>query len=188
MRALASHEQPVSAAQLALASRAWAAFRADSPEPWFALLQTDTAALPFLATAVVRLLEEYPACHNGLSRTAQTALEIVAQGEHRAGRIFGRYQAAEERRFLGDLGFWKILKELMVSNPPLLESANRGQAAVPVQPDTQLFITPAGAAVCAGETNWLDLAQPDRWIGGVHLDSAAVWCWDTDARSLARRT
>ncbi|MGD8842405.1 MAG: hypothetical protein PVJ83_02930, partial [Gammaproteobacteria bacterium] len=103
MRELARHEQPVSAAQLALAKRAWAAFRADSPEPWFALLETDTSALPFLAAAVVRLLEEYPACRNGLSRTAQTALQIVAQGERRPGRIFGRYQTSEQPRFLGDV-------------------------------------------------------------------------------------
>jgi hypothetical protein len=187
MRELLRYERPVSAAQLALARSAWAAFRADSPRPWFALLETDTSALPFLAAAIVRLLEEYPACHNGLSRTARTALEIIARGERQPGRIFGRYQLSEQRRFLGDTSFWKILAEFMNSSPPLLESVPPGQIDLPGDADSELVITPAGEAVREGRANWLELAAPERWIGGVHLSADAAWCWDVDARSIAQR-
>ncbi|MFT5445773.1 MAG: hypothetical protein ACI9DC_000934 [Gammaproteobacteria bacterium] len=83
--ALSRFEQPVSAGQLSLARRAWAAFRSTTPQPWFDLLSIDTGALPFLKDAIVRMLEEYPSVVNGLNRSAQLALAIVAAGESRAG-------------------------------------------------------------------------------------------------------
>jgi hypothetical protein len=66
------------------------------------------------------MLEEYPNCSNGLSRTAQQALKIIAEGEKRPGRVFSRYQESEDRMFLGDSSFWVILQERLESSPPLL--------------------------------------------------------------------
>ena len=51
------------------------------------------------------MFEEYPNCSNGLSRTAQQALKIIAEGEKRPGRVFSRYQESEDRMFLGDSSF-----------------------------------------------------------------------------------
>lgn len=181
MQELLAFELPVTGEQLALACRAWAAFRSPTPEAWRALLDEDTSALPFLHGAVLRLLEEYPACSNGLSRTAQKALQIIKDGEGRPGRVFGLYQETEERRYQGDSSFWVMLHQLLESDPPLLSLPPGKQLTLPTSPDQWLSITPAGNDVLAEKRNWLQMTSLDRWIGGVHLTPDKVWCWDAAA-------
>lgn len=188
MLALFQHEEPVTEKHLELSGRAWAAFRSGSPEKWCALLKEDSTALPFLEGAVIRLLEEYPACTDGLSRTARQALKIVLQGEKRPGRLFGRYQASEERRFLGDAGFREILRELLDSSPPLLALPDGGELTLSAGSGQELTITPAGREALSGKRNWLDMVELDRWIGGVHLTADNIWCWDAASGSVVKRT
>lgn len=178
MIALFKYEQPITEKHLELSSRAWSAFRYGSPDKWFALLKTDTTALPFLEGAIIRLLEEYPDCTNGLSRTARQALKIVLQGEKRPGKIFGLYQESEERRFLGDSGFWAILHEFLESSPPLLKLSIGKELTLPTHPDQELTITQTGKDVLSGKISWLDVMALDRWIGGVYLTPNNIWCWD----------
>lgn len=188
---LTQYEEPVTGQHLSLAREAWSAFRARSPDSWQDLLNGDTGALPFLEGAVLRLLEEYPDCRNGLSRTARSALEVVAKGEGRPGRIFQRYQDTEERRSTED----SRLNELLISTPPLLELREGARLAMPPRADQRLTITPAGMAVLSGRRDWLGMTKVDRWtggpvdrwIGGVHLFDGHIWCWDTQARRLRRR-
>ena len=68
---------PVTDAQLALATRAWSAFRAPDPREIERLLETDTTPLPFLAPALRRHLEELPWTADGLSRTERRILELA---------------------------------------------------------------------------------------------------------------
>jgi hypothetical protein len=184
---LLDYEQPITEEQFKLASRGWAAFRAESPEPWHALLDMDTSALPFLKDAVVRMLEEYPSCSDGLSRTARQALEIIAEGESPPGRIFGANQKREQRVFMGDLSFWGILRDMLQSNPPLLALPPGKQLSLPPEKDQALSLTTAGESVLSRKTNWLDIAEVDRWIGGVHLDTGNIWCWNPDSGTLTKR-
>lgn len=184
MAALYQYEQAITEEHLVLASKAWSAYRSATPQKWHALLQTDTRALPYLAGAVIRQLEEYPDCSTGLSRTAWQALNIIAQGEKRPGSVFGLYQETEERKFMGDASFWVMLHELLESSPPLLKLVEGKALTLPVTPDQALTITPAGIDVLTGTCNWLDSIDLDRWIGGVHLTSNNMWCWDPVAASL----
>lgn len=186
--ALTPAEQPVTAAQLELAHRAWCAFRADTPRPWRALLDKDTSALPFLAGAVVRLLEEYPGRFNGLSRTAQQALTIIAAGEQRPGRIFAAYQTTEERRFLGDSSFWAVMNDLLSATPPLLALSEGAALTLPPHPEQLVTLTPSGQQVLAGTRYYgADATKPDRWIGGVRLSTDHCWNWDPDACQIKPR-
>lgn len=178
MAGLLELERPVTEDQLLLASRAWTAFRSPAPEDLCEILKMDTGALPFLEGAIARLLEEYPNCANGLSRTEQHALQIIRRGEKRPGRIFGLYQETEERRFLGDASFWVMLHEFLDASPPLLELPPGKRLTLPTSPDQELTITPAGADVLDGKLNWLDIAELDCWIGGVHLTPDNTWCRD----------
>lgn len=188
MAALSRYEQDVTEEQLELASKAWSAYRSATPEIWYQLLQTDTRALPYLAGAISRQLEEYPDCRNGLSRTAHQALNVIAQGEKRPGRVFGLYQQTEERKFMGDASFWVILHELLESSPPLLQLPQGKALTLPTSPDQALTIMPAGEDVLAGNSNWLDSVNLDRWMGGVHLTSSNSWCWDPATASLSKLT
>jgi len=181
MVALFQYEEPITEIHYTLANKAWSAFRSATPEKWYALLTTDTTALPFLHGAILRLLEEYPSCNNGLSRTAHQALKVILQGETQPGKIFGRYQESEDRIFMGDASFCFILNELLDSSPPLLKLSEGKPLSLPINPNQEVTITPAGKAVLSGVENWLDIAEIDRWIGGVHLTPDNSWCWDADS-------
>jgi hypothetical protein len=187
MADLPKYEEPITEAHLALSSKAWAAFRSTNPEDWFALLFTDTSALPFLEGAIIRQLEEYPSCRNGLSRTAEQALKIIADGETKLWKVFADSQAAEDRMFMGDSSFWIIIEELLVAKTPLLKLAAGMAWERPPSPDHELTITSMGEAVLAGEKHWLELAEINRWIGGTHLIPNNQWCWDSVNRSLIKK-
>ncbi len=185
MVGLMQHETPVSQAQLDLAQTAWAAFRSSTPDSWFNLLHNDTTALPFLEGAVLRQLEEYPSCENGLSRTANQALEIIHNGEQRPGRVFAAYIETEERKFMGDLSFWESLREMIEASPPLLRLPE-GQVLLPIGPEKELTVTRIGKQVLAGEVNAVEAVILDKWIGGVHLTLASYWCWDSRLKEVSR--
>lgn len=186
LKALFKHEEPITKEHLAVAKNAWTAFRSHSPEKWHALKKTDTSALPFLAGIIIRLLEEYPNCKNGLSRSAQQALKIVAQGEKHPIGVFKRYQASEERKFMGDLSFWKILCDFLSSTPPLLTLSDGKKQIIPARPDQELTITAEGTEVLVGDKNCHNFVKLDRWIGGVHLTHNNRWCWNSETRSIVK--
>ncbi len=61
LASLLETRQRVSDQQFGLAERAWHAFREPTPEALDSLRRTDTSALPFLAAAITRFLQEYRA-------------------------------------------------------------------------------------------------------------------------------
>lgn len=187
MSALSKYEEPVTEKHLSLSAKAWGAFRDDSPKKWITLLNEDTSTLPFLEGAVVRLLEEYPDCNSGLSRTEKQALQIISGGESRVGKVFALNQGLEERIFLGDLSFWVILQELIDSAPALLELTDAGMLSSETARDQKISITSVGLEVLSGKRNWLDIKSHNRWIGGVHLKGNNMWCWDASSSSIAKR-
>ncbi|WP_019616949.1 hypothetical protein [Psychromonas ossibalaenae] len=184
---LMQYKQLVTKEHLTLSARAWSAFRSHSPEKWCRLLNTDTSALPFLSGAIVRLLQEYPSCSNGLSRTAEQVLQVISQGENHPGKVFTSTQKLEERIFLGDSSFWVVLHELLESNPPLITLPEGQKLTLPAGKGQQLSITSAGLKVLAGKVNLLDISPLDRWIGGVHLKAGNAWFWNSDSRSIVKR-
>ena len=187
MKDLLKYEEPVTERHLMLSNKAWSAFREKSPKNWHQLLNEDFSALPFLEGAIIRMLEEYPNCNNGLSRTAQQALRIISEGESIAGRVFGLSQESEERMFLGDSSFWTILQEFSDSSPALLELPGSKRLAYPTAREQKILITPVGQEVLSGKKNWLDIKKQDRWIGGVYLDSINVWCWNSTSGEIVER-
>jgi hypothetical protein len=186
MKGLFKYEEPVTDIHLLLSSKAWSAFRSNSPEEWHNLLNIDTSVLPFLEGAIVRLLEEFPNSSNGLSRTAQQALAVISEGEKLAGKIFGRSQEKEHRMFLGDSSFWVILQELLDSKPALLELSQGKVLTLPATKNQELTITPVGLEVLEGKNNWLEMVDLDRWIGGVHLNSDNLWLWNSKSGSVVK--
>jgi len=187
MMGLAKYEEPIIAVHLELSSQAWSAFRSSAPEKWCKLLDADTSVLPFLAGAIVRLLEEYPNCSNGLSRTAEQALKIISGGEKHSGRVFGGNQKSEERIFMGDASFWLVLHELLESNPPLITLPEGKTLTLPTSKDQELTITSAGLEVLAGKLNWLEISRLNRWAGGVHLGPSNIWCWNPGSSAIVKK-
>ena len=166
---LLARRRTVTTATFRSAHRAWERFTSESPLDLYVAAKEDAIGLPFLRAALARLCEEYPWSRDGLSRSQRQALEAVAAGPAPAQDLFRRAQAHEEAAFLSDTTFAKILADLESSPAPLVEAAGETLAA-----------TPLGRRVLTGEADWAEAAAIDRWIGGVHLYSAAGPRWDGD--------
>jgi len=180
----------VSAQQLALGARAWRAFTASDPTELDALVRTgDTRTLPFLAGALRRFLEEYPAVVTGLPRTERHILELLAAEALTPELLFVRAQRFEERVFMGDSTFWRRVLDLATGATPLvsLDVEPLGDRAFP---HGTVTITEAGRASLALAADWVRLDGFDRWLGGVHLSAApggdVDWRYDRKARALVR--
>src|SRR5260370_9591614 len=71
---------------LGAAVTAWDAFRSPEPSALAACAAQDIPALPFLAPALRRLLEELPAPQDGLSGTERRARQAIGAGARRRQR------------------------------------------------------------------------------------------------------
>jgi hypothetical protein len=170
--------------QFALARAAWRAFRSDDPRAFADVMRGDTRALPFLAGAIQRLFEEYPSTANGLSRTGHAILRALSAGPLDAGDLFCATQREEPRPFLGDWGFFDMVRVL----------ANGRHSLVAIAPERSsvdlrgsiVSITDSGRDVLEGRRDAIVLNGIDEWRGGVHLegDHNSPWRWDAYAKTL----
>ena len=195
LTSLLGTREPVSAEQIALGARAWRAFTASSPLELDAVARAgETRDLPFLAGALQRFLEEYPALSTGLPRTERQILELIAAGSLTPERLFVAMQRLEERVFMGDTTFWRRVLDLAGGTTPLVsldvepfEDDPSGGLALP---NGTVSITDAGRAVLSGAADWVPLNGFDRWLGGVHLSAApggyVEWRYDQEQRALVR--
>jgi hypothetical protein len=176
--------RPVTPQQYELAERAWSAFREPTPEALQALLQTDTIAMPFLAPALVRFLQEYPWKEDGLSRTERRLLELTAGKAATLGSLFPRMHDDEHAYYVTDLSLAALAEDLSSASPPLL-------ALTPPRDDTQplhgsVTITDVGEAVRRGTQDKVATCGIDRWLGGVHLQRDTPWRWYNEHQRVTR--
>src|SRR5690242_11209090 len=170
-------------AALELATRAWAAFRAPTPEGLGVIAATRLGELRFLGEAFDRLSREYPATRDGLSLTERRVLAAVADGAPDAGTAFVRAAARETRPDMGDTTCFGRMDRMAEGPYPLLRLDPPGR---PVARATGLLPTATGARVLAGEADQIALNGIDRWIGGVHLQGHHVqWRWDDGPEAIA---
>jgi len=164
----------VSDAEFELAVAAWHAFRAPDPMAIEALLGRDTSALPFLAGALRRHLEQFPAVGSGLARTERQILRAASEGQHTFDSLFAAEQRMEERIFMGDSTLRRWVNGLVECRHPLLAIENGVYR-----------VTGLGREALPGSVDHIRLNGINRWLGGVHLTGNDVlWRWDADAGRL----
>jgi RNA polymerase sigma factor (sigma-70 family) len=177
LASLADTRSPASEAEFALASAAWNAFTSTVPTDVELILARDSSALPFLAPALRRHLEQFPSVENGLSRTEQQALSVLRdQGPLPALQLFFAVQKMEAPLFMGDLSFFAIVKELASAHFPLVRlDSNAGLVT----------LTEVGSRVLEFQDDRVHLNGIDRWLGGVHLTgTGAVWRWNSAGKCM----
>jgi hypothetical protein len=174
----------VTDAEFILAERAWRAFREPTPEPLDDLRRSDTSALPFLARALERFLQEYPWTTDGLSRTERRLLQLAERGPMVMNAVFPRMHDDEDAYYVSDLSLAELVATLSRTSPPLIALAT----------DTDggnfwrgtVTLTDAGREVRVRSRDRVACGL-DRWLGGVHLQSGAnIWRWDADRGRLSR--
>jgi hypothetical protein len=167
---------PVTDAHIAAAREAWLAFRAGDPAGLLEMARQQSPALPFLAAALQRFLEEYPWTSDGLSRTERQVLQAAAAGWRTREDIYGESRKQEETPW-GDASVYLRLSGLALGKTPALAEVGKGEYA----------ITDAGRALLEGKADWIALRGGiDTWLGGVHLaGEQPQWRWDQGRGSLA---
>jgi RNA polymerase sigma factor (sigma-70 family) len=178
LASLVETRQGVGREQYELAERAWLAFRAPTPEALDALRQGDTSALPYLAPAIGRLLQEYPWTRDGVSRTERRLLELADGDGIALSKAFPRMHGGERVYYVTDASLAGLAETLSRTMPSLLtldRSTVEGGRAL----QGRVTLTDAGRSVLSGELDRVTTCGIDKWLGGVHLQNGArLWRWD----------
>lgn len=186
--ALLPRRDAVTAAQVALAAHAFAAFRDPDPRALAPFLRDD-GTLPFLADALRRHAAEFPAVPDGLGLTERSVLERLAEGAADPSTLFRAVQAREARPWLGDLMLWRIVQGLAAPPVPLIRIDGphdwwRDRATLEA---TTMRLTAAGERILSGKDDRIALSPVDRWHGGVRLHPGGPdWRWDAAAGEFSR--
>ncbi|WP_431700255.1 DUF1835 domain-containing protein [Pseudomonas sp. BR20] len=148
-----------------LAKQAWSAYCDSSPTKLAKLAHGKHPALPLLAPALLRQLQELPGTQDGLSLTERLALTYLAEaGALPFGRVFAELMARRDPLpFLGDMMFHALLRPLIDGEQPLLTETETHLD----WPRRPLALTPLGHEVLNGQAYWLDHASHERWVGGT---------------------
>lgn len=187
MASLLPGRHRVNEGQKLLARDAWRAFCAPDPRRLEELMRSDTSPLPFLSGAIRRHLQDFPSVSNGLSRSERQILRSLsmAGGAGTFEEVFRATQRREERVYMGDTSFHRILRELASPPRPLVRLEAAPNASIR---SLQVSLTPTGHEVLDGLDDWVRIRGIDRWLGGVHLQGPeAAWRWDEEAGRLVAR-
>jgi hypothetical protein len=195
LRLLWEQRHPVTTAQLSISLAAWKALASADPRALAAIMRSGTPDLPLLAPALHRHLRELPSIENGLGLTQQLALTMLAEQPHSLNRLFSRMTYfVDPLPGQGDLQVrdrvlaMEQAREAVFTRQPGLDREGRSR---PPWTDV-LMITNLGRAVLAGEVDFLSLAPPPRWVGGVQVSGEDPdWRWDESRREavvLRRRS
>lgn len=160
---------PVTQDHLALGQAVWAALRQSDPAQLDRIRHNGTPAIPPMAGALERPLQELPSTRNGLSLTQQLAFEIIDEnGPIRAGTAFRILMTEREPLpFLGDAMFWHVICDLNAVSEPLIQCEVSEENEH--WSNHRLSITRMGKSVVQGEIDFLSLYRSERWVGGVRI-------------------
>jgi hypothetical protein len=152
---------------------AWGALTAEAPDELARLASAERVGLPHVRAAFARLLEEFPAIGDGLSRSQRQAMIAIVRAPATREDVFRRAEAQEEAPFMGESQFYAMLEDLASATNALL--VRDGEKYAP---------TALGKRIVDGEANWMREAQPERWIGGTHLTPSTPWRYDHATKRL----
>jgi len=162
---------PLSRDALDEAITAWIAVTASDPRS-LPFLTRRIKAMPFLAGALERHLEELPDPTSGMSRTERQVLAAVARGESSQQAIMREVQAIDPR--------YPITDTLLAWTLKTLTSAGFITASVEA--------TTLGRQALAGAIDRVHEVGIDDYRGGVRLSGRGpVWRWESRERKLIER-
>lgn len=165
---------PISKDAVEEAVATWIAVTAADPRALVFLMRR-VKALPFLAGAIERHLEELPDVASGLGRSERQALAAIGRGVGAPAAILQEAHAIDPRYTITDVQLRVVLETLTRAG-----LVTRGEAGYE--------ILPLGRQALAGAVDVVAEVGVDRWRGGVHLHGRGpVWRWDSASRRLLLR-
>jgi hypothetical protein len=169
-------ETPVTAAQRQLGVAAWRAFRSRDPGDLAAMAEQNDLALPYLAAALKRHLQDLPWTRDGLSLTQRLTLQAIHEGAPTPSKCFGALvNRLEPQPFLGDLMYWPIVAGLARAATPAITPVADWRSPV--------ALTAFGKRLLDGSQDWITENGIRSHHGGLTLRTPdAVWRWDDVTR------
>jgi hypothetical protein len=182
LRVLWNDFKGVDETQLLLGKQAWHAITSPTPEALLDLVRTDTPEVPTMSGALARHLRELPSSRNGLSLTQQLTLRILAEkNAMSAPRLFGWYtNHYEPLPFMGDTGYWNMLRGLANTEQPALRIHEGTQLPKEWNRHWHVELSPFGENLIRDKADWLRSNTVERWVGGVRIDSRNRFNWRFD--------
>ncbi len=182
LRMLWQHRQKVTPEILQLGSRVWHALRQKSPEALFAIASAGTKAIPQMAPALLRHLQELPGHNDGLGLTERQTLQMLTEGPMTGEQLFRKLQLeTEPLPYLGDLMYWSFLVDLGKAgqSPITVEASTRQQP----WPDRKIALTQVGKELLSGHADLQRIGAVSRWVGGVEIaETSPDWRWHQDEK------
>ena len=161
---------PLSRDAIDEAITAWIAVTAADPRA-LPFLVRRVKAMPFLAGALERQLEELPDPLSGMSRTERQVLAAIARGETGEAKLTSVSHAIDPRYTITDAILRGTLQALAKCG------FTEGDS-----------VTPLGRQALAGAIDRVHECGIDDWRGGVRLSGRGpVWRWDSRERRLIER-
>jgi len=183
----------IHADHLALASAAWAAWRAPTPVAWFGLLSQDLSPLPQLRNTMIALLEELPNRATGLGATEMRMLELLSAGYTHPYDLFPKYEGPNDRVTYGLWEAGALLDGLArcakpavsgLTEGPFDGAMHRSNDRLTRYENSMLSLTDLGKAILAGADDFSEHNSIHRWWGGTELSNDNLWRWDPENRRL----
>lgn len=162
---------PLSRDAIDEAITAWIAVTSPDPRA-LPFLVRRVKAMPFLAGALERHLEEFPDPTSGMSRTERQVLASIARGEGADAQLTAQSHAIDPRYPMTDVLLARTIANL--TSTGFVDAARA--------------ITPLGRQALAGAIDRIAEVGIDTWRGGAHLAGRGpVWRWDSSKRGLVEK-
>ncbi len=176
---------PITMAQLEIANEIWSAFRQPDPVGFSALSSQYHPTLPFMQSAMHRMLDELPSLNYGLGRSQLNILKVIeANLDFTLQNLFEPVAEMEEARFLGSSSFCRLADQLHdCSNPAIAGlngrfSYNQSTSEKRDYLKSLPVLTEFGRNILSGDNRFCDENIIDYWWGGTHLTNENMWFWD----------
>jgi len=194
IRSLRERVVKVPKSQFELAARAWYAFCAPTPQPWFDLLSLDLEVLPRMRATVRALLSELPATATGLRATERRLLERAAERGATWMSVVPPMLGLDE---MGVFSYWelgRLLDGLARGSSPAIEGLRDGPFGLALHGDlarlkayqlSELRVTSFGEALLRGEADIIPTRAVRFWWGGTKVTRTRLWRWDESTNSLS---
>jgi hypothetical protein len=177
---------PLTHAHLEIAHRAWQAFRAPTPRPWFDLLKQDLSVFPQLRRSMLELLDELPGMTTGLGASELRILELLSAGYRHPFDLFPHHRDRFQRRVHDYWETGMLLEGLALAPVPAIAGLAEWPFTLELHGNSERFyryeastlsLTPFGKAILAGEEDFSRHNPIHRWWGGTELTNANLWRW-----------
>jgi hypothetical protein len=172
---------------LEIASLAWRAYRAPTPQPWFDLLKKDLSILPQLRRCVLELLEELPGRATGLGGSETRILELISAGYWHPYDLRPLYRQRFQRRVFSESEFGLLLEGLALAPVPAVSGLAEWPFTIEARDERSRFerfrksslsLTTLGKAILIQADDFSRHNPIDRWWGGTELTNDRLWRWN----------